>query len=457
MAEAGAPAPPVPASKRRGRALGAWIALVVAALLLLLSAFAIWVNRVALNTEVFVDTSSELIADDEIRSAVATRAVDELYASVDVAAILQDRLPSDYQSLAGPAAAGVRQASYQIVDRALEQPRLQRLWEFSVEQSHETFVQVLEGGGDRVSTEEGLVTLDLRPIVLDTADRIGLGDAVAERLPADAGRIEVLRSDELDTAQSAVHLLQVLAWLLPLLALAAFALAVWLAGDRRRAVRRVGVAAIAVAILGLLVTRFAGSYVVDSLVAETENRDAAANAWDILTELLRSSFRGLAVVGVLFLVAAWLAGPGRRAVEARRLLAPLVRERVWAYAALAVLTLILLLTGPVGDFARYLFVLVLLALGALWIEWMRRLTIREHPDASAPELFADARERVTSWWEGQRARSAAPAAPPSAAAAPSGTGADVTSRLAGLADLHSSGALSDEEFASAKARVLAGE
>ncbi len=454
MAEAGAPASPAPGSKRRGRALGAWIALVVAALFLLLSAFAIWVNRVALNTDVFVDTSSELIADDEIRSAVATRAVDELYASVDVAAILQDRLPADYQSLAGPAAAGVRQASYQIVDRALQQPRLQRLWEFSVEQSHETLVQVLEGGGDRVSTDEGVVTLDLRPIVLDTADRIGLGDAVEQRLPADAGRIEVLRSDELDTAQSAVHLLQVLAWLLPLLALAGFVLAVWLAGDRRRAVRRVGIAAIAVGISGLLATRFAGSYVVDSLVAETENRDAAANAWDIFTELLRSSFRGLAVVGVLVLVAAWLAGPGRRAVEARRLLAPLVRERAWAYAALAVVTLILLLTGPVGDFARYLFVLVLVALGALWIEWMRRLTIREHPDASAPELFADARARVTTWWEAQRARSPAPAAPP--AAAPSGTGADLTSSLAGLAELHSSGALTDEEFASAKARVLAG-
>jgi hypothetical protein len=382
--------------------------------------------------------------------------VDELYASVDVAALLQDRLPSDYQSLAGPAAAGVRQASYQIVDRALQQPRLLRLWEFSIEQSHETLVQVLEGGGNRVSTEEGIVTLDLRPIILDTADRIGLGDAVADRLPADAGRIEVLRSDELDTAQSAVHLLQVLAWLLPLLALLAFALAVWLAGDRRRAVRRVGVATFAVGILGLLVTRFAGSYVVDSLVAETENRAAASNAWDILTELLRSSFRGLAVAGVLLLVAAWLAGPGRRAVEARRLLAPFVRERVWAYGALAVVTLILLLTGPVGDFARYLLVLVLVALGALWIELMRRQTVREHPDASAPELFADARAKVTSWWEAQRARSAVPAASAPAAATPS-AGADVTARLVTLAELHSSGALSDEEFASAKARVLAAE
>jgi hypothetical protein len=34
--------------------------------------------------------------------------------------------------------------------------------------------------------------------------------------------------------------------------------------------------------------------------------------------------------------------------------------------------------------------------------------------------------------------------------------ADVTTRLASLADLHSSGALTDEEYAAAKGRVLEG-
>jgi uncharacterized membrane protein YqjE len=458
-AEIGTPTPaPAKESKRRGRSVAAWIVLVLAALLLLLSAFAIWVNRVALNTEVFVDTSTELVEDDEIRGAVSTRAVDELYASVDVAALLEERLPDDFQNLSGPAAAGLRQASYQVVDRALERPVFQRLWAFSLEESHETLVQVLEGGGDRVTTEEGVVTLDLRPLVLETAERIGIRDQVEDRLPADAGRIEVLRSDELDTAQSVFQLLKTLAWLLPLLAIGAFALAVWLAGDRRRALRRVGITLIVVGVAGLLASRVAGNYVVNSLVADTENRAAADNAWDILSDLLRSSFWGLAVIGVLFLVAAWLAGPGRRALEARRFIAPVVRERVWAYAGLAVVALVLLLTGAVNDFARLVAVLVVISLGALWIERTRKQTLREFPDASGTELFADLRERVTGWWAAQRAPAApgaaAPSAPPPAAP---GAGADVAARLSSLSELHAAGALSDEEFASAKARVLAGE
>jgi hypothetical protein len=436
----------------RGRAIGAWIALVLAGLLLLLSSFAVWVNRVALNTDVFVDTSSELLEDDAIRSAVATRAVDELYAEVDVAALLEDRLPNDYQSLSGPAAAGLRQASYEIVDRALERPAMQKLWAISLEQSHLTLVQVLEGGGDRVSTDEGIVSLDLRPIVLDTAERIGLRDEVEGRLPEDAGVIEVLRSDELDTAQNAFQLLKALAWLLPILTLLTFALGVWLAGDRRRAVRRVGITVLVVGALGIVAARLTGNYVVDSLVADTDTQEAAGNAWDILTNLLRTSFRWLVLVGVLFLVAAWLAGPGRRATATRRTLAPALRDRVWAYAGLAIVALILLVSSPVSDFTRLLLLFLLVALGAVWIELTRTQTLHEFPDASAPELFGDARTRMTSWWEGRRAPADAVQASTATAAA-----TDLSARLAGLADLHARGELSDDEYAAAKARVLAGE
>ena len=379
--------------KRRadGRSIAAWVVLVVAGVLLLLSSFAVWVDRVALNTDEFVDTSSEFIEDDAIRKAVATRVVDELFGSVDVETEVEAKLPEDLKSLSGPATAGLREGSYQLVGRALQQPRLQRLWALSVEQSHETLVRVLESEGETVSTEGGVVTLDLEHIVLEAADRIGLRSEVEGQLPADVGRIEILRSDELDTAQDAFHASEhARLGAAALSRSSAFALAAWLSGDRRRAMRRIGITLLVVGLVGLVAVNVVGNYVVDSLVAATENRAAAGSAWDILAELLRSSFRWLVVGGILFLVAAWLAGPGRRAVAVRRVLAPALRERVWGYAALAVFAFLLLFTGPAGDFARYLAVLTLVALGAAWIEQTRTQTLREFPDASASELFADA-------------------------------------------------------------------
>jgi hypothetical protein len=436
--------------RSRTRTIGVWSVLLVAALLLLLSSFAVWVNRVALNTDVFVDTSSELLADDEIRSAVATRAVDELFANVDVAAEIEQQLPEDYKSLSGPATAGLRQASYQLVDRALEQPALQRLWALSLETSHQTLVAVLADDTRVVSTTGGVVTLDLEPIVLEAADRIGIRSQVEDKLPEDVGSIEILRSDELDTAQNGFQLLKTLAWLLPVLALAAFAGAIWLARDRRRAVRNLGLVVFAVGLVGLVSVSLVGNYVVSSLTSETDVRIAAENAWSTLTELLRGSFRAFLPIGLLFVVAAWLAGPGRRALATRRALAPAFGDRVWPYVALGLLTLAFLVRSPVTDFVRLLLLLVLVALGVVWIELLRRQTLAEFPDASGAAYLADARGRLSGWWEEMR-RSRAGRTPVAAPPAE-----DLAAGLSRLAELHTSGELSDDEYTAAKARLISG-
>jgi hypothetical protein len=442
-------APAAPArTQSRGRGAAVWIVLVVAGLLLLLSSFAVWINRVALNTSVFADTSSSLLDDPAIRSAVANRAVDELFANVDVEAEVKGQLPSGYKGLSGPATAGLRQASYQIVDRALQQPRFQNLFKITLAETHRTLVQVLEGGGERVSTQNGQVVLDLHTIIQEAADRIGIGQQVANRLPADAGRIVILRSNELGTAQNVFQLLKTLAWVLPLLTLIVFGLAVWLARDRRRAVRGIGATLAVVGLVGLVAANVTRNYVVNSLVARHDDRQAANNAWNILTELMRGSFRLMVVVGILFLIAAWLAGPGRRALATRRWLAPALENRVWAYVVLALLVLLLLIRAEVADFARLLVVVLLAALGATWIELTRRQALAEFPDAGESTLIADTRARMTSWWESRRAPSEA-----RTAVAPT----DMTARLASLAELHARGDLTDEEYASAKARVLGGE
>ncbi len=442
MSEAAA-APAV--RKSRGRSIGLYVVLVIAGLLLLLTCFALWVNRVALNTSQFADTSTQLIDDPEIRRAVAQRSVDELYANVDVEAAIEERLPKDVKSLAGPTAAALRQTAPTVVDRALEQPALQKLWTQAIEQSHKTLVQVLEGNGDVVSTQGGVVVLDLREIVLEAADRLGIRTQVQARLPADAGRIVILRSNELDNAQNVFQLLKTLAWVLPILTLLAFAGAVWLAPDRRRALLSVGVTIAIVGILGLLAARLTGNYVVDSLVKEHDVRPAANNAWDILTDLMRSSFRFLVVIGILFVIAAWLAGPGRRAIASRRALAPALLQRTWAYVVLVAVVLLLLITRPTLDFAALLTLVVLTCLGILWIELTRSQTAKEFPDAAGPAFLDDARTKVESWRDSRRT-GAEPAATPSD---------DVAARLANLADLHGRGALTDEEYAAAKARVLA--
>ena len=154
------------------------------------------------------------------------------------------------------------------------------------------------------------------------------------------------------------------------------------------------------------------------------------------------------VVGILIVLAAALAGPRRYAVSSRHVLAPLLRERIYPYGALVVLALVLLLTGPVADFARFLSVFVVLALLAAGIEVLRRQTLQEFPDGSSVMSFAEARTRTIDWLGSRR---------PARASVPEESAAEssVPAQLRVLSELHQSGALTDEEYAAAKARVLA--
>src|SRR4029453_2319262 len=133
------------------------------------------------------------------------------------------------------------------------------------------------------------------------------------------------------------------------------------------------------------------------------------HAWDITTELLRSSFRWQIVVGLLFVLAAWLSGPRRYAAASRQLIAPLLHERVYPYVAVAVIALVLLVTGPAPDFPRLLFVVVLVALLVAGVEIMRRQTLREFPAGAGAISLGEARAQVTEWLEARRRQPSSPA------------------------------------------------
>ena len=257
-------------SRSRGRRRLAIALIVVASLLTFLAVFALWANRQLLNTDNWAETSSELLEDDAIRTQVSTFIVDELYANVDVQSELEQVFeqvlaPARAQVLAGPAAGGLRSLAEDGVDRLLQRPVPQRLWEEANRRAQARFLQIVEGGGDNLSTSGGVVTLDLKSLLGQSQSNLGVGGRVQQKLPDSASQIVLLRSDQLKAAQDAVWLLKTLAIVFVVLALVLFALAVYLArGWRREALRAAG--------LGLL---FAGA---GALVARALVGDAVVNA-----------------------------------------------------------------------------------------------------------------------------------------------------------------------------------
>jgi len=476
------PAAGAVATRSRRLRRAAVLALVVAATVAAFaSVLAVWVQRQVLDTNVYVRTSSAMLADPAVRTAVANYAVDELYRRVDVAAELKDVLPNDADRFSNLAAAALRPAAYQLVDQALRTSTLAGVWEQANRQAHEQFVQtVLGGGGTSVSTEGGVVRLGLRPILVEATQRIGLGESLAARIPTDAGSIEVLRSNQLGTVQDSMRWLDAVAKFLPFVALGLYAAAVWLARDRRReALRDTGIGLVVGGGLMLLLVGAVRSIVLDRVVTQLDARNAAGAVWRIIASPLYGALWAVIALGAVVALGAVLAGPGRHSAAVRRSLAPYLEWRGFAIGAGTAVVLVLLLAGTIDSFLRFAWLVIFLALVGFGTEALRRQTLREFPDAERPALAGWLRARWDSLsgrgrtaagtararYGERTARSQAPdpatiavasepAAPASTPPSPPAPSFDDLDRLERLGGLHQKGVLTDEEFATMKARLV---
>jgi hypothetical protein len=356
----------------------------VATLLAFLAIFALWANRQLLDNDGWTETSSALLENDAIRTQVSGFLVDELYANVDVEGQIGEALPPRAAPLAGPAAGGLRELAERGTDRLLRRPRVQARWEEANRRAHAAFIKVVDGGGEVVSTGGGDVVLDLRELLAETQERVGVGGRAAGRLPAGAAQITVLRSDQLGLAQDLVHFFEALVAVLVLLTLGLYCLAVYLArGRRREALRACGVGLV-VAGAGALVARaLAGDALADELATTEAVRPAVEAAWTISTSLLEEAAAATVGYGIAIVAAAWLAGPGSLAVAARRAMAPYLREPLVAYGGLAVVVLLVLASAPTPATRRVLPALFLIGLLAAGLEALRRQAAREAVSAGS--------------------------------------------------------------------------
>jgi len=319
----------------RPRLIAARALTVLAVALVFVSVLANFVKREALDESQFRSTSRELIANRAVRDEVAITLVDQLYANVDVSALIGRRLPENLRPLSGLIAGAARDATDRSARRLLEQPRVQDVFVGASSHAQRQFVAVLDGDTRAVQTSGGKVVLDVRPLILDLGDRFSIVTNLQSRIPENAGKVTILESDQLKTAQDATRLLRYVANWIWVLALAAAAGAVWLARGRRRIELRANAIGLLIAgVLILMVQSLAGRYVVGHLVPSESVRPAASAAYGIITRLLRGAGWTVIVAAVVALVGIWLSGPGQWATEARQELAPYLRRAELAYGAL---------------------------------------------------------------------------------------------------------------------------
>jgi hypothetical protein len=494
-----------------------WSLIVLASVLLVFSITANWVQRETLNTDEVVNTTDEILKDEDVQQALATFTVEQLYANVDVQAEIEKKLPSAAQPLAVPIAAATRQLATNVAERALATPQVQNLVSTAVDRAHGQFVSLIEDQGDYVSTTGGDVTLEYGSVVADLAVRLGVDPATISQIqgviqdfsqdlqqgltaaqsqiesvratlsqvqagelspelrgdlqtlnenaaelqatvaslqkkikgvegkvpdqlkgrlsdlegrlsdldgrlaaleqrtatvlkdPSQAnvenldaslaslearittllgrqvvqhpGELVLMDSSQLSGIQDLVSALRNLGYVLPLLALALYLGALYLAkGWRREALIAAGGGILVATLVLLLARRLIGSGV-ESLASSETVEPAVASVWEIISGGLRQRALFVLAIGIAFIGGGLVAGPGRREVAVRRFLAPYLRHHpVAVYSAVAVLFLLWLSFIPgINNLGQVLVIVVLAALAVVGVEILRRQTAQEFP------------------------------------------------------------------------------
>jgi hypothetical protein len=310
---------PMSGTPRWRRIVGS-ILLVAGCVLVPVSLSAVWVRNTLLDSDNYVATVGPLASDPHVQQAVATRVTDALFTNADVQTKITEALPTRAAFLAEPVANGVHDVIERAALRLTTTDRFATLWERANRRAHEALVNLLTGGGSRVSTENGAVTVNIEQVVENVKTKLdakGITIFDDVEVPPDKQQLVIVKSDDLEQVQGLVDLLQTLAWVLPFVALACFGGAIALSGNRRRTIQR-GALGVAFTVAVELVLLKAGrNLYLEAVTTKKSTPGAPASVWDQLTSFLRTAGLTAIALALVIAFAAWIVGPSSAATTVR--------------------------------------------------------------------------------------------------------------------------------------------
>ena len=307
---------------RRHRALTAvhWVALVLAALLAILSVIAVWTRNQVVDTDRYVRTVAPLATEPPIQDLLVDSLTNAIADPDRTAQFAQRLLPPRAEPLATPIAAGAESFVREQLGRFIRSDTFADLWRDVSRRTHDSAVNLLTGTddskvqivGDQLVVRLGPLLGPARKAVTDAGLKVPLRELSAGEEP----QIVLGDASDLESVRGLVDLLQKLAWLLPVLALILLGVGAVCGPTLRRGILRAGLAlAAAMLVLGaaLLIGR---SLYLDAVTSPQLPEDAARAAFDTLLHYMRNGILVLLAIGVVVALGAFLAGRIRRAPSA---------------------------------------------------------------------------------------------------------------------------------------------
>jgi hypothetical protein len=393
----------------RGRWAGAMVLLVVAALLAPLSALATFTRSTVLDSDKYLAMVAPLAQDPAVQDEISRRITDAVFEQLKVKELttqtldaiaarprvegVTERLPVELSTFAEPISNAVHGFTQGQVSRLVASTTFQDAWVAANREAHAGLVAALTGENTSagVSVTQGQVSVNLAAFI--TAIKpvlVERGVPFADRIPVVNAQFVVLNSADLGRAQSAIRMLDLLRYVLPVLAILALVGGVALAPARRRALvigASMVVGSLVLLLLGIQVLR---ALYLDDLEKVLLVPQVATVLFDAVTTPLRLAVRSTAMLFLVIAVGAWLAGPSHAAGAVRsvpRRLSGMTRQPTGALgsvsrfvahntvalrAAVGGLAVLAVLVGDRPSAGTVLLIAVLTAVALMVLEVLRR-------------------------------------------------------------------------------------
>jgi hypothetical protein len=297
----------------RWKRITAWVLVVLACVLAVLSVVTVFARNQLLNTDTYVKTVAPLASNPAIQTQIAKQVSENLISRTDLEARVKGALPPRAGFLAVPITSGVKTVTNQLALKAVQSKQFSELWVTANRASHKQLVAVLTGSSEgSVSSKNGKVTIDLSQVEVNVKQKLDAkGITVFDKVPAVKGLNFVLfQSKNLVKVQKVTKLLNDLAIVLPIVTLLCLAGSVVLARNRRRGLVRAATGlALSMAVVLVAVAVARQQY----LSGLSPNQSVTANqaVIDTVTATLRLGLRIILAVSALIAVVALLAGNRR--------------------------------------------------------------------------------------------------------------------------------------------------
>jgi hypothetical protein len=325
-----APARPRP-SRWRGLAVG--LLAVLTCLMLVVSTITLWTHQVALNTDRYVALVGEISNEPAVIDSVSGQVATQVVTALGVQAFLEQNLPPKVAFVAAPLTAALTDRLGEGLAKVMASPQFQTVWLEANRFAHAKAVALLRGDTTVVTLENGVVTLNLLPLVgaalqqLQTAGlipaSITLPDLSSGQLPADLvqqlqttfnvtippdlGQIPLFSAARLEKLQTAVQLFDLLVIVLIAITIGLFVLTVYLAHLRLRMVLLLALGAIVAFALARMIIGGIENSIVGAIADDNAQTTVSAVLGEVFGNLF--AFGRIVLVGTIVVaVIAYLAG-----------------------------------------------------------------------------------------------------------------------------------------------------